>query len=84
MNCHNPVAPTLDFALGLKADSTTAKYFISNGILYLSKCASNIGKYKALNAIIFSIKGLRFFKYDFITDSNPGLYSILKGLLLSR
>ena len=28
-----PVAPTRDRALGFKADSTMAKYFISNGIL---------------------------------------------------
>src|SRR5690606_37971539 len=44
INCHKPVAPTLDFALGLSADSITARYFISIGTLYLAKCSSNIGK----------------------------------------
>ena len=31
MNCHKPHAPTLDIATGLRALSTTAKYFNSKG-----------------------------------------------------
>ena len=38
------LAPDADTAFGFNADSTMARYFISRGKLYLSKCSSNIGK----------------------------------------
>ena len=44
INCHKPVAPTLDIAVGFRADSITGKYFNSIGILYLSNACSKIGK----------------------------------------
>jgi hypothetical protein len=47
MNCHNPVAPIPETALGFSADSTTAKYFISNGTFFAkasSKEGNNIQK----------------------------------------
>src|SRR5690554_1861526 len=44
MNCQRPVAPTLDFAKGLRADSTIARYFNSKGRSWRSSSSSNIGK----------------------------------------
>ena len=43
INCHNPVAPDLDLALGCNADSTIAKYFNSSGNLNLSNSLSKRG-----------------------------------------
>ena len=31
MNCHSPVAPTLDTAVGFRADSMMGRYFSSKG-----------------------------------------------------
>jgi hypothetical protein len=44
MNCHSPVAPIPETALGFSADSTTAKYFISNGTFSLQKLLQKRGK----------------------------------------
>ena len=43
INCHSPVAPALDTAVGLRLDSITGRYFSSRGRLYDSSACSKMG-----------------------------------------
>ena len=43
MNCHIPLAPALDTAVGLRADSIMARAFSSSGMSCSLNISSNIG-----------------------------------------
>ena len=83
INCHSPVAPTLDFAVGLSADSTMARYFNSNGILKIiifpfSGCLCGIWTYKLYGYT----NGWLIRGYDLSINSAIILYR-LAGLIYS-